>query len=344
MRIASLFTVGLFALSAQADLVTIRDLGSGVFTTTTMSSRVSITQGPGSRSVTITAPSGMIFWDGTIQDTPTPITVYSDSQFVSDEMVMEPTPIGSTRVTVDVSSSYGFPYTCAFGPCSFRSPTEFDGTLTWISLDTGDRVTDEINFQYIGPAPTANISGWVFSDRPGYSAHPGLAGETVELLNPSIAYPLLTTTTGADGSYSFTGLPAGSYEVVNPVPNGVTQTFTGTDPTSIRVDWDQSVSNVNFGDGFLGTGYIPEPASVWLLFAILFPIAVRQFYAWRKHRLFCASLETNDSETLAYATTSNICVDNLGHRCVGRSDKFTVQGRHRCRDGQYNLHDWKCTL
>ncbi|MCR0980779.1 SdrD B-like domain-containing protein [Roseomonas populi] len=47
----------------------------------------------------------------------------------------------------------------------------------------------------------------------------GIAGQTVTLLN-SLGLPVATTTTGANGAYSFTGLPPGTYQVQFPVLTG----------------------------------------------------------------------------------------------------------------------------
>jgi uncharacterized repeat protein (TIGR01451 family) len=72
---------------------------------------------------------------------------------------------------------------------------------------------------------TASISGRVFLDanRDGLftTGELGIPNVTIRLRNTGSTTVLRTTTTGADGTYSFTGLAAGSYEVEQVQPAGV---------------------------------------------------------------------------------------------------------------------------
>lgn len=286
MNVTWLFTLGLFALCAQADLFVAQDLGYGNVVYTSTSPRLS--------GNTISAPDGMYATSirlpeqGGVPDA----LAYPNSNFVSDFFDAGPSSsfdsidshmVGSVQLSM--RSTFGNSIAC-ISTYDGRCTSEFSPYQIIWGSDSGQFVTDIVEVQYAGSQPIGSISGNVYNDLPDYPTQPGLADQTVELLSQP-ALPLgfivpITTMTDAEGNYSFTGLPAGTYEVIDPVPGGVTQAFTGTDPTNIRLAWDQNVSNVDFGDGYFGTGYVPEPGSVWLLFTILFPVALRQFYSCRK--------------------------------------------------------------
>ena len=79
-------------------------------------------------------------------------------------------------------------------------------------------INTKADFGYFQDQPRAGIIGnqvWVETDYDGVyeplNGEVGVAGVTLQLLNS--ANQVITTTTGADGGYAFTSLPAGVYTV-----------------------------------------------------------------------------------------------------------------------------------
>jgi SdrD B-like domain len=113
-----------------------------------------------------------------------------------------------------------------------------------------------------GNAPTAaatgTISGVKFEDDNGNglrdAGEPGIAGVTITLAGGG---RVLSTVTGADGSFSFTGLAAGAYTISETVPPGYVQTAPGGSGT-IEIDLaaGQVSSNNLFGNMPLPVGSI----------------------------------------------------------------------------------------
>ena len=131
-----------------------------------------------------------------------------------------------------------------------------DSTSGTVTLNAGNPVQENINFGYVKKHA---ISGTVYLDQNRDKTKDGgdiaQSGVTVKLVDPSGAV-VATTTTDADGNYSFTGLNDGTYTVQvdktgplasteqteDPSGNGDSRsqaiTFTRSDP---------DVTNVNFG-------------------------------------------------------------------------------------------------
>ena len=131
-----------------------------------------------------------------------------------------------------------------------------DSTSGTVTLNAGNPVQENINFGYVKKHA---ISGTVYLDQNRDKAKDGgdiaQSGVTVKLVDPS-GNVVATTTTDADGNYSFTGLNDGTYTVQvdktgplasteqteDPSGNGDSRsqaiTFTRSDP---------DVTNVNFG-------------------------------------------------------------------------------------------------
>ena len=131
-----------------------------------------------------------------------------------------------------------------------------DSTSGTVTLNAGNPVQENINFGYV---KKHSISGTVYLDQNRDKAKDGgdiaQSGVTVKLVDASGAV-VATTTTDADGNYSFTGLNDGTYTVQvdktgplasteqteDPSGNGDSRsqaiTFTRSDP---------DVTNVNFG-------------------------------------------------------------------------------------------------
>src|SRR5262249_21224808 len=94
--------------------------------------------------------------------------------------------------------------------------------------------TDELNFSNL-VVPTS-VHGYKFNDLNGNgvdNGDPRLSGWTITLTGTdNMGNPVsLTTTTGANGEYSFTGLTPGTYTVAEVLQTGWTQTAGGTTVT-----------------------------------------------------------------------------------------------------------------
>jgi large repetitive protein len=92
-----------------------------------------------------------------------------------------------------------------------------------VTLSTGASTSTDNNFGELAPAPApASIAGRVFvdADKQGDrdSDEPGIGGVTV-ILRDSNGVEVSRTTTATDGSYSFTGIPAGTYSVTEVQPS-----------------------------------------------------------------------------------------------------------------------------
>lgn len=88
------------------------------------------------------------------------------------------------------------------------------GTVN-VTLNAADRIADDIDFAFVGQRSIGDTL-WFDIDGDGIqdAGEPGLGGVTVQLtrIGPNGAYTT-TTTTAADGSYSFARLAEGSYSV-----------------------------------------------------------------------------------------------------------------------------------
>jgi hypothetical protein len=114
--------------------------------------------------------------------------------------------------------------------------------LAPIMLTSGQAVTNQL----IGNMQTGSISGTKFIDTNGDGirepGEPGGAGFTIQLSGPGGAR---TTTTAADGSYSFTSLGPGTYTVTEVVPSGYTNTLK---PGNVIVASGATIGGIDFGN------------------------------------------------------------------------------------------------
>jgi hypothetical protein len=120
-----------------------------------------------------------------------------------------------------------------------------------------------------GEVNSTSISGIKYADSTGnglsstqspLTGDTPLGGVTIDLFTASPYTLIASTVTAADGSYSFTGLPYGTYDVAEVVPTGQIQTgptvFTG--PTSTP-----SIGDCNFNTICVGSGsnaYVYNPS------------------------------------------------------------------------------------
>ena len=125
-----------------------------------------------------------------------------------------------------------------------------------IVLATSDNAI-AYNFGEIG----STVSGTVFIDSNDNGAldsgEPGLGGVTINLFN-SAGTPVATTTSASNGTYSFIGLPSGTYTIVETRPNG----YGFSSPTTlsnVSVPVAGTVTGENFGNtlgSISGTVYV----------------------------------------------------------------------------------------
>jgi large repetitive protein len=135
-------------------------------------------------------------------------------------------------------------------PVTHADGNEYPGTGTTsspandaiaISLPAGSSSTANDFGEQPLVAPTGSISGFVYVDAgddgvKGATETP-ISGTTLQLLDSAGAV-VATTTTSADGSYVFSGVPAGTYSVVELQPTGYTdgKDTPGTGSTSSTVN------------------------------------------------------------------------------------------------------------
>jgi uncharacterized repeat protein (TIGR01451 family) len=114
-----------------------------------------------------------------------------------------------------------------------------------VTLDSNSSAVTGVNFGSLLPA--GSISGLVFNDANGSGAQDsgevGLEGVTVSLLDANGNQTQATTT--ADGTYAFTGLYAGTYQVSEVLASDRVQTT--SNPALIPLTVTQAVTGVNFG-------------------------------------------------------------------------------------------------
>jgi len=95
---------------------------------------------------------------------------------------------------------------------------------------------------------TVAISGQVFTDSNGdgvsNGTDSGLAGWTVDLVNS--LNQVVSTTTGSDGSFSFTGVGPGSFSIKEVFSSGYIQTSSPSS-YSVTTSSGQAVSGLSFG-------------------------------------------------------------------------------------------------
>jgi len=168
----------------------------------------------------------------------------SDGRYLFDDL-----EAGDYQVVFDLpAGGYAFTAADAGDDAADSDVTDASGTVA-VTLGEGEEnlTIDAGIVELLG-----SLSGRYFIDenRDGLDndgSDNGVAGVTVELLDASGVPTGITTETTADGSYSFTGLAAGSYGVK------FTDTVTGLELTTQNVDGDLS-DDIDSDAGDLGGG------------------------------------------------------------------------------------------
>ena len=167
-------------------------------------------------------------------------------------------PFGPSSTTTDADGNFSF---TGLAPASyvlseivpegyhqtFPAPP---GTMT-IALSAGQTATALFGNQAL--AATGSITGLKFDDANGNGAQDpgeaGVAGVTIDLFAASGGALVATTVTAADGTFAFTGINPGSYQVSEVVPDGFVQTVPGgSGMVPVTVSAGETASGVLFGN------------------------------------------------------------------------------------------------
>ena len=118
-------------------------------------------------------------------------------------------------------------------PAIASSANATTGITAPVTLTAG-QVDNNVNAGLETPPAALGSTVWFDSNRDGLldNSETGVAGVTVELLNGTGTSILATTTTNSSGTYAFTGLNAGAYDVKFIAPTGdqITTQGVGTNP------------------------------------------------------------------------------------------------------------------
>ncbi len=156
-------------------------------------------------------------------------------------------------------------------PAAYGSTTP--NTLVSVNVPAGGSVTDQ-NFG----EKASSIAGRVYLDTDAnnaYTAGEGGVGNVTVTLKNSAGTTVATTVTSSDGTYSFTGLAAGTYTVVETQPSGYTDKAETAGTSGGNVTVNDTISAIvlaagtdstgnNFGEGgtiWSGTVYVDANAS-----------------------------------------------------------------------------------
>ncbi|HEX3530837.1 MAG TPA: SdrD B-like domain-containing protein [Thermoanaerobaculia bacterium] len=170
-----------------------------------------------------------------------------------------------------LAGSYTVRVVTATLPAGMVETFDADGTATAntasATLAAGASRTD-VDFGYRGVQQFGDRV-WFDYDGNGIqdTGEPGITGVVITLKN-SAGTPIATTTTGTNGNYTFTNLPAGTYSVVivpSSLPGGAVPTYdldgTATpNVTTVTLAAGQSRTDVDFG--YRGNGSLGD--RVWL--------------------------------------------------------------------------------
>ena len=158
-------------------------------------------------------------------------------------------PVYTEDVNVSGNGSYNTSgYNITAGPGSYQWDAEYTGDQNNNDVTDNDDPTEQVE---VDPAAgNGSISGTKFEDGTGNgldASDTDLQNVTIDLFLNGASTPSQTTTTAADGTYSFSDLAPGSYFVQEEVPSGWTQTDGNSGYTDV-VTADESFPDQDFAD------------------------------------------------------------------------------------------------
>jgi protocatechuate 3,4-dioxygenase beta subunit len=213
---------------------------------------------------------------GTIGSVPLATGNITGSKFTDitgDGFSSDDTPLGGVAINLYQDLDQSGTLTAGDGPAIATTTTAADGSYSFNNLLPGTYfVQESVPAGYTqtaggtytvnvtaGSTSTGNnfddfqnisISGTKYNDLTGNSFSSddtGLGGVTINLYENGGTTPVATTTTAADGSYSFANLGPGTYSVQETVPAGSTQTGGNAGYTVSATSGTNSIGN-NFDD------------------------------------------------------------------------------------------------
>ena len=149
-------------------------------------------------------------------------TVATTTTDASGDYSFADVALGDYKVMVVAPSGQEFTLQDVGSDDSIDSDVDANGMSGTVTVTAGGNVVVDAGLKD-APAP-GSLSGRYFHDDNGNDqddGEPGVAGVLVTLLDANGNPTGDTAVTGADGSYSFGNLPAGTYSVVFTDPNGV---------------------------------------------------------------------------------------------------------------------------
>ena len=216
-------------------------------------------------------------------------TVFAD---VDGDGVHDAGEPGLSGVTVTLSddnaATIATTTTDGSGNYSFTELTPYDNWIVTVTLpsgytNTGDRdatadgttIIDNSAGANVSDAdfalepPAGTISGSVISDRNDNGALDAAAGDTAlagaglslsgtDLAGNSVS---ASTTTATDGTYSFAGIPAGSYTVTETTPTGYDDGIDTPGTNAVSGGNDVSSITLGLGDSSVGNDFAEVPAA-----------------------------------------------------------------------------------
>ena len=250
-------------------------LASGQFFEITVGANVTASSGSVANTATVTAPGGTtdnVAGNNTATDTDTVNSTGSISGTVYNDLngngSLDGGEVGKAGVTVfidtnnngvlnggetststDGSGNYSFAnLTVATYRITYVIPSGWANTGTRPLLVTVSAGANSAGNNFFTQERDASISGHVYNDTNGNGSldggELGIGGVTVTLTGGTPTVGTLTTTTAGDGSYSFTGLQAGSYSVDYTIPSGFINT--GAKPLSFTLTAGQAATAKDF--------------------------------------------------------------------------------------------------
>jgi hypothetical protein len=146
---------------------------------------------------------------------------------------------------IDFSNATARDFALSFGSITPNLTLDTDGSGFFAPFTDSGSGTFDANF-----TPIAMIQGQKFQDTSDLGMRvpgdPGLAGWTIDLINPSTNQVLQTTVTDSQGNYSFTGLAVGTYRVREELKPGWVHTT--PNPPDITITAGADVTGVDFGN------------------------------------------------------------------------------------------------